>query len=68
MIPQTPFDRLSANENMEALDILEKRNPKNAISLFANTFLSGNSIDSVLEIDTSSHTKTFQNTLCDKII
>jgi hypothetical protein len=43
MILQTPFDSLSENKNMEALDILEKRNAKNAISLFANTFLSGNS-------------------------
>ena len=47
MIPQTPFDSLSANKNVERLDILEKRNAKNAISLFAKTFLSGNSFDSV---------------------
>jgi hypothetical protein len=43
MILQAPFDSLSENENVEKLDILEKRNAKNAISLFANTFLSGNS-------------------------
>ena len=47
MIPQKPFDSLSANKNVERLDILEKRNAKNAISLFVNTFLSGNAIDSV---------------------